>query len=101
MSLNPGFHVITTVIVSICRRLVGDTLPMCRSRLPTVTIIWKPGLRYGISVLHLCHYFTVAKVEPAESTKVACSMISAVLLHTQKHMFDTKLKPTRFAFLGV
>ena len=44
MSLKPGFHMIVTVIVSICRRLIGDTSPMCRSRSPTVTIIWKPGL---------------------------------------------------------
>ena len=42
MSLKPGFHMIVTVIVSICRRLIGDTLLMCRSRSPTVTIIWKP-----------------------------------------------------------
>ena len=43
MSLKPGFHMIVTVIVSICRRLIGDTLPLCRSRSPTATIIWKPG----------------------------------------------------------
>ena len=43
MSLKRGFHMIITVIVSICRRLIGDTSPMCRSRSPTVTIIWKPG----------------------------------------------------------
>ena len=43
MILNPGFHMIVTVIVSICRRLIGDTSPMCRSRSPTITIIWKPG----------------------------------------------------------
>ena len=42
-SLKPDFHVIVTVIVSICRRLIGDTSTMCRSRSPTVTIIWKPG----------------------------------------------------------
>ena len=44
VSLKPGFHVIITVIVSICRRLIRDTSPMCRSRSLTVTIIWKPGL---------------------------------------------------------
>ena len=44
MSLKPGFHMIVTFIVSICRRLIGDTLPICRSRSPTVTIIWRPGL---------------------------------------------------------
>ena len=44
MSLKPGFHMIVTVIVSICRRLIGDTSAMCRSRSPTDTIIWKPGL---------------------------------------------------------
>ena len=44
MSLKPCFHMIVAVIVSICRRLIGDTSPMCRSRSPTVTIIWKPGL---------------------------------------------------------
>ena len=44
MSLKRGFHMIITVIVSICRRLIGDTSPMYRSRSPTVTIIWKPGL---------------------------------------------------------
>ena len=43
MSLKPCFHMIVAVIVSICRRLIGDTSPMCRSRSPTVTIIWKPG----------------------------------------------------------
>ena len=41
MSLKPGFHMIVTVIASICRRLIGDTSSMCRSRSPTVTIIWK------------------------------------------------------------
>ena len=43
MSLKPGFHMIVAVIVSVCRRLIGDTSPMCRSRSPIVTIIWKPG----------------------------------------------------------
>ena len=38
-----SFHMIIAVIVSICRRLIGDTLPMCSSRSLTVTIIWKPG----------------------------------------------------------
>ena len=39
-SLKRGFHmIITVVIVSICRRLIGDTSPMCRSRSPTITII--------------------------------------------------------------
>ena len=50
MSLKPGFHMIVTAIVSIRRRLIGDTSPMCRSRSPTVMIIWKPGLRVGIPV---------------------------------------------------
>ena len=44
MSLKPGFHTVIAVIVSICRRLIGDTSPMYRSRSPTVTITWKPGL---------------------------------------------------------
>ena len=39
MSLEPGFHMIILMIVSICRRLIGDTSPMYRSRSPTVTII--------------------------------------------------------------
>ena len=43
INLKPSFHMIITVIVAICRRLIGDTSPMCRSRSPTVTIIWKPG----------------------------------------------------------
>ena len=43
MSLKPGFHTIEQLIVSICHRLIGGTSPMCHSRLPTVTIIWKPG----------------------------------------------------------
>ena len=43
ISLKRGFHMIITVIVSICRRLIGDRSPMCRNRSPTVTIIWKPG----------------------------------------------------------
>ena len=30
MSLKLGFHVIITVTVSICRRLIGDTSPKCR-----------------------------------------------------------------------
>ena len=34
-SLKHGFHMIITVIVSICRRLIRDTSPMCRSRSPT------------------------------------------------------------------
>ena len=42
--LNPGFHMIVTVLVSIYRRLIGDTSPMSRSKSPTFTIIWKPGL---------------------------------------------------------
>ena len=42
MSLGPGFHMIISVIVSICRRLIGDMSPMYRSR-PTVTIIREPG----------------------------------------------------------
>ena len=46
MSLKPGFQMIVTVIVSICRRLIGDTSPMCRSRSPTVIIIWKPGFTF-------------------------------------------------------
>ena len=43
MTLKPVFHMIVTVIVSICDRLIGDTSPMCRSRSPTVKIIWTPG----------------------------------------------------------
>ena len=43
MNLEPGFHMIISVIVSICCRLIGDTSPMYCSRSPTVTIIWKPG----------------------------------------------------------
>ena len=43
MSLKPDFHMIVTVIVSICRRLIRDTSLMCRSRSPTVAIKWKPG----------------------------------------------------------
>ena len=39
MSLKAGFHMIVTVIVSICRRLIEDTSPMCHSWSPTVTII--------------------------------------------------------------
>ena len=50
MSLKPGFHMIIAVIVSICRRLIGDTSPMCRSRSPTVTIIWKPGIKFSVRV---------------------------------------------------
>ena len=45
MSLKPSFYMIVTEIVSICRRLIGDTSPMCCSRSPTVTIIWKQGLK--------------------------------------------------------
>ena len=45
MSLKPGFHMVLAVNVSICRRLIGDTSPMRRSRSPTVTIIWKPGFK--------------------------------------------------------
>ena len=45
MILRPGFHRIVSVIVSICRRLIGDTSPMCCSRSPTVMIIWKPGFK--------------------------------------------------------
>ena len=35
MSLKPGFHMIITVIVSICRRLFGDTSPKRRRLLPS------------------------------------------------------------------
>ena len=45
MNLEPGFHMIISVINSICRLLIGDTSPMYRSRSPTVTIIWKPGFK--------------------------------------------------------
>ena len=34
MSLKPCFHMIVAVIVSICRRLIRYTSPMCRSRSP-------------------------------------------------------------------
>ena len=43
ISLKPGFHMIVTVIVSIYRKLIGDTSPMCCSGSPTVKIMWKPG----------------------------------------------------------
>ena len=46
MSLKPGFHIMVTVIISICRKLIRDTSLMCRSRSPTVAIIWKPGLSW-------------------------------------------------------
>ena len=46
MSLTPGFHMIVTVIIHICHRLIGDTSPMCRCKSPIVTIIWKPDLMY-------------------------------------------------------
>ena len=46
MSLKPGFYMIVTEIVSICRRLIGDTSPMCRSRSPTV----KPGFHMIVTV---------------------------------------------------
>ena len=45
MSLKPVFQMIKTVIVSICRRLIGDASPMCRRRSPTATIIWKLGFK--------------------------------------------------------
>ena len=41
MSLKRGFHMITTVVVSICRRLIGGHVAEAS---PTVMIIWKPGL---------------------------------------------------------
>ena len=51
ISLKPGFHMIITVIVSICRQLIGDTSQMCRSWSPTVTIIWKPGFRHIVKFI--------------------------------------------------
>ena len=48
MSLKPSLHMIVTVIVSICRRLIGDTSVMRRSRSPTVSVIWKPGFTLSI-----------------------------------------------------
>ena len=55
MSIEPGFPMIISVIVSICRRLIGDTSPMYRSRSPTVTIIWKPGLSLEANFyFHIC-----------------------------------------------
>ena len=53
MSFKPGFHMINAVIVSICCRLIGDTSLMCRSTSPTVTIIWKPGLKSPCAILRL------------------------------------------------
>ena len=53
LRFKPGFPMIVTVIVSIRRRLIGDTSPMCRSRSPTVTIIWKAGLTILSSSLEL------------------------------------------------
>ena len=47
MSSKPDFHMIVTLIVSICRRLIRDQSPMCHSRSPTVMIIWKPGFTIG------------------------------------------------------
>ena len=38
MSLKRGFHMIITVIVSICRRLIGDTSPKRRRLLSLVSI---------------------------------------------------------------
>ena len=42
---------IVTVIVSMCRRLIGDTdtSPKCHSRSPTVTFRWKPGFKETIT----------------------------------------------------
>ena len=42
MSLKRGFHMIITVVVSICRRLIGGHVAEAS---PTITIIWKPGLK--------------------------------------------------------
>ena len=49
MSLKPGFHMIVTVIVSVCRRLIGEPSPTCRNVSPTFTIIWKPGFTLIVS----------------------------------------------------
>ena len=43
ISLMPGFYMIVTEIVSMCRQLIRGMSPMCRSRSMAVTIIWKPG----------------------------------------------------------
>ena len=53
MTLKPGFHMIVTMIVSICRRLIGDKSPMCRNRSLTVTIIWKPGFMERSDFMHI------------------------------------------------
>ena len=52
-------------IVSICRRLIGDTSRMCRSRSPTVAIIWKPGLSVGKDLLNHNVWFIFRKVKPS------------------------------------
>ena len=44
MNLRPGFHMIVTLIISICRLLIRVTSSMCHSRSPTVTTRRKPGL---------------------------------------------------------
>ena len=44
MSLKLGLHMIVTVILSICHRLIGDTSPMCRSRSSAVMIIMETRL---------------------------------------------------------
>ena len=46
MKLKPGLNMIVRVIASICCRWIGDSSPMCRSRSPTVTIIWKPFISF-------------------------------------------------------
>ena len=65
---------IVTEIVSICRRLIWDTSLTCRSRSPTVTIIWKP-----------CLSIIIAKKERKENVALRfarfCRFLKGALLH--------------------
>ena len=67
MRLKPGCHMIVTVIVFICRRLIGDTSPMCRSRSPIVAII------FHISYLTLLRRVALQKVDDHMKTKLKLS----------------------------
>ena len=77
MSLMPGFYMIVTEIVSICRRLIGDTSPMGRSRSSTFTIIWKIGFRKIVlpgkpekvpTLENLCHQENLTDLNDSNSS---------------------------------
>ena len=79
---------IVTEIVSICHRLIGDTSLMCRSRSPTVTIIWKPGLNKPSPSLSIDRY--QRKIQ-TKSRKFASTFFGSRTTSISKHKCLAKM----------